>query len=158
TARGADGAAVSAFQLARELDPKLALDPAYYPPAARARFVQAVPDGPERKHGQIEIDDPQGAVIAIDGRPAGSAPLVREAAEGELGLERTDELALRLHDALPRDLFFDAASTRPPPPRRNHPWYGKWWVWALSGAVVAGTTALAIVALSDKATAYQFPP
>jgi hypothetical protein len=38
----------------------------------------------------------------------------------------------------------------PPPPPEGSPWYGKWWVWAIVGAVVAGTAISVGVAVSQQ--------
>jgi hypothetical protein len=83
TARGAEVQAIGDFRIARALDPKLSLDPAYYPPAVMSRFAQAAPDAEGRGVGQLEIHDPAGAHIDIDGVAAGLAPLLRELPEGE---------------------------------------------------------------------------
>jgi hypothetical protein len=83
TARGAVGPAVNDFRVARALDAHLTLDPAYYPPAVRARFAQAAPDAPGRGSGQLEVDDPAGAEVLIDGQAAGHAPVLRELPEGD---------------------------------------------------------------------------
>jgi hypothetical protein len=83
TARGADAQAVTDFRIARALDPALVLDAAYYPPAVRARFAEANPAAPAHGPGQIEVHDPAGTLVSIDGVLVGRAPLLREVQGGD---------------------------------------------------------------------------
>lgn len=38
----------------------------------------------------------------------------------------------------------------PPPPQKDtSPWYGRWWVWTITGAVVAGSVTAAVLATQE---------
>jgi len=80
--------------------------------------------------GKVRLPD-----IALDAGPPELAPLL---------------------DALPHENVIGPPPPPPPPPPK--PWYGKWWVWAIGGAIAAGTTVFTVEALSSKSTVYQFPP
>ncbi len=101
--------------------------------------------------------DPPGATVLLDGRAVGVSPFEGDVEPGQRVLTVTargfaphrSEVALVRGEVSAHRVVLVPAPALAEQPVGGDPWYGRWWVWAAAGAVVAGTVTAAIVLSAD---------
>ena len=140
--------------------------------AARVRGIRQKLEVLRKKLGSITVVcTVRGAVVTVDGKPAGSTPLRHRLyvtagrhslvviATGKRPFKEVLELGAGQHQTLEVKLLHLAPGARepgtatpglspPPPPVRSvsRPFYKRWWFWTAVGVAVAGAATAAVVA------------
>lgn len=121
--------------------------------AALLSYLQRVmPKGDFLRYGVIRIvANVEGATVSIGGRERGQTPVepirVRAPATYDIHLTKPGFVPFRASVAVPPD-----AEVRVDPelePKRDAPWYTRWWFITTAGTVVAGSVALFVI-LSEQ--------
>jgi len=120
--------------------------------ALEGYLERVMPASDFRRFGVLRIAaDVAGASVALGGRPRGVTPLeplrVPAPARYDIRVAKDGHVDFRATVAVPPDA--EVLVRAELPPRADRPWYGRWWVLAIGGAVVAGAVTAAVLLSRD---------